>query len=87
MNRNVDLKSQVLKVGHHGSKYSTGANFLSKVFPREAIISVGKNNRYGHPTSEVLEFLKNRGIRILRTDESGDIIYECEKSGEMCEKI
>jgi len=51
----TDLSAKVLKVGHHGSKYSTSNEFLEKVRPDWAIISVGKNNRYGHPSSDVLE--------------------------------
>lgn len=66
-----------LKVSHHGSKYSTSADFLEKINPREAIVSVGKNNRYGHPNQEVLDRLSKRGIKIWRTDEMGDITYGC----------
>jgi competence protein ComEC len=82
--RGVDLEAQVLKVGHHGSKYSTGDNFLDKVSPKDAIISVGKNNRYGHPTPETLERLRSRNINILRTDELGDITYTCPKKESDC---
>lgn len=71
-----DLSAKVLKVAHHGSKYATSEEFLDKVKPREAVISVGKNNRYGHPAPEVIEKLKARGILVKRTDEIGDIIYE-----------
>lgn len=81
---NADLSSRVLKVSHHGSKYASTEEFLGKVHPVEAVISVGKNNRYGHPSLEALERLRSRGIRILRTDESGDIIYECEKKEDFC---
>lgn len=63
----------VLKVGHHGSKYSSSPEFLAKVQPKVAVISVGANNRYGHPTSEVLERLRNLGIKILRTDIDGEV--------------
>ncbi len=80
----AELASVVLKAGHHGSKYSTGDNFLDKVSPREAVISAGKNNSYGHPHPEVLERLRKRGIRIWRTDEAGDVEYECEEKFE-CE--
>jgi competence protein ComEC len=64
----------VLKVAHHGSKYSTSASFLQTVHPRYAVISVGRNNSYGHPDAELLKRLKEEGARILRTDESGAII-------------
>jgi competence protein ComEC len=67
-----NLKSEVLKIAHHGSKTSTGENFLKNVLPKLAIISVGEN-KYGHPNKEVLEILEKYGIRILRTDREGDI--------------
>lgn len=67
------LKSDVLKVAHHGSKTSTSEEFLENVYPLVAVISSGEGNRYGHPHREVLEVLARYGIRILRTDEEGDI--------------
>ena len=66
------LASDVLKVSHHGSKYSTFEKFLDAVSPEIAVIQVGENN-YNHPTQEVLERLNKLGIEILRTDRSGDI--------------
>ncbi|MBP6889166.1 MAG: MBL fold metallo-hydrolase [Candidatus Moranbacteria bacterium] len=78
--------TQVLKVAHHGSKYSTSETWLTKVRPKAAVISVGKN-RYGHPSEEVLSRLQEKGIRILRTDEQGDIVYICrEKTCSLREK-
>ena len=68
----VNLQSDVLKVSHHGSKYSTSALFLENVKPEIAVISVGKNS-YGHPTPETLQRLENFGIKVLRTDQGGDI--------------
>ena len=68
----LPLESNVLKVSHHGSKYSTADYFLESVSPDIAVIEVGKNS-YGHPTEEVLERLKNFGIKTLRTDLDGDI--------------
>lgn len=70
------LASDVLKVGHHGSKTSTGASFVSAVSPQYAVISVGKDNRYGHPNQEVLDILNNFGAKILRTDQSGRIVFK-----------
>lgn len=67
------LKSDILKVGHHGSKTSTTEEFLEAVAPKFAVISVGRKNRYGHPYQEVLDRLNAFGSRILRTDEDGDI--------------
>jgi len=70
---NIDLKSNVLKISHHGSKTSTSEKFLEKVMPELAIISVGAENSYGHPNPEVLEVLERYGIKLLRTDQEGDI--------------
>lgn len=67
---NVD--ADILKVAHHGSKYSTSSEFLEKVSPLIAVIQVGKNS-YGHPTEEVLTRLDNSGIKVLRNDLDGDI--------------
>ncbi len=71
---NINILSDVLKVGHHGSKTSTSERFVKEVHPNLAIISVGKENRYGHPYDGVLGNL--RGIKILRTDESKTITIE-----------
>lgn len=72
----ADIRSDVLKVSHHGSKYSTDAAFLASVMPAAAVISVGRGNTYGHPTPEVLELLKNYGITVDRTDLNGDVTFE-----------
>jgi competence protein ComEC len=77
INSGQNLSAQILKTSHHGSKYATSNEFLEAVKPQEAIISVGKNNSYGHPNQEVLQRLLQYKINILRTDEKGDIIYEC----------
>ena len=63
------LKSDVLKVGHHGSRYSSTDEFLTKVFPKVAVIQVGKN-MYGHPSKETLRRLKNVGAAVYRNDTS-----------------
>ncbi len=70
---NVD--SDVLKVAHHGSKDSYSQDFINSVSPKIAVISVGKDNKYGHPDVSVLENLNKSGIQVLRTDESGDIRF------------
>lgn len=80
----ADLKADVLKVSHHGSKYATSSEFLDAVSPEEAVISVGKNNAYGHPAPEIMERLLKRGIKIRRTDVMGDIKYICADSNERC---
>ena len=64
----------VLKVGHHGSKTSSSQEFINKIQPKYSIISVGKNNRYGHPNKEVLDNLKD--TKIYRTDEDGSIMFK-----------
>lgn len=66
---------EVLIVGHHGSKYSTCRELLIKTSPEIAIISVGADNSYGHPTDEVLERLRFFGCVIYRTDLNGTVIY------------
>jgi len=70
------LKSDVLKVGHHGSKTSTNKAFVSAVSPEYTVISVGKDNRYGHPNQEVLDTLTSFGAKILRTDLIGRVVFK-----------
>ena len=70
------IKSDVLKVGHHGSKTSTSEKFLGNVSPDLAIISAGKNNKYGHPHQEVTNRLAKFEIPVLRTDEKGTVILK-----------
>ena len=72
------LKSDVLKVGHHGSDTSTSYSFLREVMPEYAVISVGKDNTYGHPAEEVLSRLRDADVQIFRTDLQGDIIMKCD---------
>ncbi len=67
------LQSEVLKVAHHGSRTSTGALFLDAVQPRLALVSAGRRNAYGHPSSEVVERIEGRRTRVLRTDRHGRI--------------
>ena len=74
LNSGADLKSTVLKVGHHGSRTSTSYPFLREVMPQYAVISVEKGNSYGHPNEETLSKLSDAGVEVYRTDESGDIV-------------
>lgn len=71
-----EIDIDVLKVGHHGSKYSSSDQFLEGTTPDFAVISVGEKNRYGHPGKEVITKLEVRGTRIFRTDKNGAIIYK-----------
>ena len=64
----------VLKVGHHGSKTSSSEEFIGEINPKYSIISVGKNNRYGHPNNSVLDNLENS--KIYRTDQDGSIMFK-----------
>lgn len=75
LNRNLVLKSDVLKVGHHGSSTSTSNGFLSAVSPRYAVISVGKDNDYGHPHPGTLAKLNAAGAQTYRTDLNGTITF------------
>lgn len=74
LNSGADLKSTVLKVGHHGSRTSTSYPFLREVMPQYAVISVEKGNSYGHPNEDTLSKLSDAGVEVYRTDESGDIV-------------
>lgn len=68
------LESEILKVSHHGSTTSSTQEFLAKVLPDYAIISVGKNNPYGHPKESTLQKLSSIGAKIYRTDQNGTIL-------------
>jgi competence protein ComEC len=78
----IDLQADVLKVGHHGSAYSSSPEFIAAVHPRYAIISVGRHNMFGHPALSTLERLQALGARIYRTDNSGAI--SAASNGSMC---
>ncbi|MDO8548303.1 MAG: MBL fold metallo-hydrolase [bacterium] len=69
-----DLKSTILKVGHHGSRFSSEDSFVSEVAPQIAVISVGAKNSYGHPTKQVLNTLASHNIETLRTDQKGTVV-------------
>lgn len=71
LDKNISV--DVLKVGHHGSRYSTTNEFLNKVNPKYAIIMVGRDNSYGHPTKETINKLEKNNVKIFRTDEDGTI--------------
>ena len=70
----ADVKADVYKIGHHGSKTSTTDNMLEAVRPEYAVISAGEDNRYGHPHAEVLNKLRMKGRKTFRTDEQGTVV-------------
>ena len=74
LENDIDLDADVLLLGHHGSSSSNGERFLDAVSPDIAIISVGEDNQYGHPHDEVLQSVKDRDIKLYRTDKQGTII-------------
>lgn len=71
-----DLKANVLKLGHHGSRTSSSREYLEAVRPEYGVVSSGKNNRYGHPHKEVVDFLHELGINMLNTAVEGNIVFE-----------
>ena len=83
LNSKQDIQSTVLKVGHHGSETSTSYLWLREVMPQYAVISVGKDNSYGHPTEEVLSRLRDAEVTTFRTDMQGDI--SCVSDGKTVE--
>jgi competence protein ComEC len=77
--RQYNLKVDILKIGHHGSNTSTSESFLNKLEPKISLISVGENNSYGFPNTEIINRLEKHSIEILRTDQLGTItIYHYE---------
>jgi 2-iminoacetate synthase ThiH len=74
-----DLKTDILKIAHHGSRFASSNEFLKAVKPKIAIIEVGSENTYGHPNKETLENLKNAEIPVMRTDINGTIEIKNEK--------
>lgn len=79
------LGADVLKIGHHGSKYSTGNDFLEAVRPTYGVISVGKGNEYGHPAERTMKRLEEAGVTIYRTDLNGTIVFSSDGTSLMAE--
>jgi competence protein ComEC len=69
----IDLHADVLKVGHHGSAYSSSPEFIAAVHPQYAIVSVGRHNLFGHPAQSTLDTLARYGARVFRTDNNGAV--------------
>jgi competence protein ComEC len=76
----LDLRADVLKVGHHGSATSSTPVLLDAVAPRLALVSVGAGNRYRHPDAGVMAALQSRGTHVLRTDDDGTIVVTIDGS-------
>lgn len=89
---NSNISADILKIGHHGSRYASSAEFLNAVFPDVSVIQCGVGNSYGHPHKEALERLKNIGSTVLRTDSEGTIVLITDgetiwkETGEIYEK-
>ena len=79
--RTLSPRINVLKVGHHGSSTSTSPGLLRRINPEVALISVGRRNRFGHPTAEVISRLRNGGTRIFRTDQVGALVVRAQEDG------
>lgn len=73
MEKEINIDSDVLKLAHHGSKTSSSEMFINSVSPQIAVAQVGRNNPYGHPHEQVVNRMKEDGIKLLRTDQDGDI--------------
>lgn len=73
--KEYNIKADILKVGHHGSKYSSSEEFLKAVSPEYAVIQVGEGNKYGHPTEQTISRLAVIGAKVLRNDLNGDILF------------
>ncbi len=81
-NSSTKLQSTILKAGHHGSRTSTSAPFVKAVAPAYAMISDGKNNKYGHPHKETLDTLTSFGVKVFRTDLLGTIVMNSDGQKE-----
>ena len=87
-----DISADVLKVGHHGSDTSSSLNFIKRANPKLAVISVGKDNSYGHPHQKILSRYQSLDIPVMRTDLDGVIIVKSDGtnitySGETYENL
>ena len=80
LSKEFELKANIIKIAHHGSKYATSENFLKRVQPEAAIISTGAWNRYGHPSQAVLDRLKTK--KVFRTDLQGEITITTKGRGD-----
>lgn len=88
--KSKELKADILKIAHHGSKTSSIEKFIDLVSPQIALIGVGENNKFNHPNEEVIDRLEKKSIKIYRTDKNGEIslkINKCIKITKMVNNI
>ena len=88
--KSKELKADILKIAHHGSKTSSIEKFIDLVSPQIALIGVGENNKFNHPNEEVIDRLEKKNIKIYRTDKNGEIslkINKCIKITKMVNNI
>ena len=78
---NAEYKSDIVAMGHHGSRTSVYKNFLNSVDADVAVISCGKDNSYGHPHKEAINYISQNNITLYRTDKDGDIVFRCDAEG------
>lgn len=78
-----NFDSEYIKIAHHGSKNGISSNLIKVLKPNIAVISAGKNNSFGHPHKEIIEILSSFAVKILRTDEIGDVVVEYDERYEM----
>ena len=76
LDRHIDVDCDILKVAHHGSKYSSSSDFIASASPSIAVISVGAHNFYGHPSPDAISRLRQGGCSIFRTDQEGAVVLE-----------
>ncbi len=81
LGQKADLKSTILKVGHHGYRDATSQDFLDAILPQAAVISTSPASRTGEPSPQTLELLHKNKIRLLRTDKNGDVVIRINESG------
>jgi competence protein ComEC len=87
LDEGVDLHADVLKVGHHGSAYSSSPDFINAVHPRYAIISVGRHNLFGHPAPTTIRTLESVGAQVLRTDQDAAVTIASDGSALWVSKL
>ena len=78
-----ELESTILKVGHHGSKTSSSENFIKKIHAKYALIGVGRDNKYSHPSDIIIDRLRQYCCTIYRTDENGETDFSVDKNGNI----